>query len=82
MTSVTPNGSEVVRLTGQDGELLRKVVFPSKTGPRSYITSLPTNYVQGRPVQLAMNQGKYAMAFANESNALKKSDFFRPGDLA
>lgn len=84
ITCGTPKGTEIVKLTSQDGELLSKVVFPSKTGSRSYITSLPTNYIQGKPVQSAINQGQFAMTFANEasSNSLKKSDFFRPGDLA
>lgn len=84
ITSVSPHGTEVVKLTGKNGELLNKIVFPSKSGPRDYITSISSNYVQGKPIQSTINQGEFARTFANEAstNSLKRSDFFRPGDLS
>ena len=89
MHTTTQSGTEVLKIK-DDGELLTKVVFPSTTGSRKYTTSIPTNYLQGKPIHSAVNQGEYTMTFARthkpdnilKCTPLERSDFFRPGDLS
>lgn len=80
----TKFGTEVLELRDKIGDLISKHVFPSKNCSHNHISSISTNFAQGKPIQSTIKQGDYAMTFANDAktNALKTSDFFRPGDLS